>query len=850
MRFIVFTLVGVLISDTAFTYFSLTENWVDGTVWDLGWFVFYMGMGAAALHPSVASPVVATTPERAIGRWRFVLLMALMSILPLTLLFGQLANGSTVDGVVIILGTLFMFGMVLIRLNDLVLQLRETLRRERVIRDANGALAAATDIETIRSTVVTAAADLHQGAKSYVLELRRGGASAVVAQTVPPGRRFALSDDAQAQLVGSGNRLISVYGPSPLHRVLELTINTAITSRPLTDSEGVTEGFLIVAGNPALPRETPQALAALAEAASLATARVGLGRVLAERASEQRLRRMLQHSTDIIVVLDLDLSIRYLSPGAERMLGVAPHHVFGTSWLDAVFPADRGTASELIEASTSDRPAQAEFRLLAGDGSHRYVDVVATRVIEHDEPGFVLTCHDVTERRALEQQLSYQAFHDSLTGLANRALFRDRLEHAIARTARTNTRFAVLFIDLDDFKDINDSLGHAAGDSMLRQMTYRLADEVREEDTVARLGGDEFAILLESVVDDDEVEAVAKRIVQSAREPFEIGKSVITTGLSIGIAVADGTAASAEAVMRNADLALYEAKNLGKNRHALFAPAMHEQAVDRLQLSADLRGAIDDNQLVLHYQPIIELATDRIVGVEALVRWQHPERGLLGPEQFIGLAEESGLIVPLGHQVLRRALLAAASWQREMTDDSQLTVTVNLSARQLQEDTLVNEVHDALTESGIDAARLVLEITESMLLPGEGVTVERLRALADLGVRLYIDDFGTGYSSLSYLQQLPVHGIKLAREFVMTLTPGDTDSGGSNLVSTIRSIAETLGLSSIIAEGVETPEQRRALIQLGYTHGQGYLMARPMPAAAIAELLREQRASRLADSRA
>ncbi len=848
LRLIVITLFGVLVSDTAFTYFSLTSDWTDGTIWDLGWFVFYMGMGAAALHPSVAAPVIATSPERSVSRWRFVLLMGLMTILPLTLLVGQLASGSRIDGVVIILGTLFMFGLVLVRLNDLVLQLRETLRRERVIRDANGALAAATDPEMIRTTVVTAAADLHQGATSYVVELRRSGSTAVVTQTVPPGRRFGLSEESLAQLRENAQQLIAVFGPSPLHRDLELAEHAGVTCRPLTDNDGTTDGFLIVAGNPSLPRETPQAVAALAEAASLAKARIGLGRILAERASEQRLRRMLQHSTDVIAVLDLDLSIRYLSPGAERLLGVSPHHVFGTSWLDAVFPADRGKASELIEASTSERPAQAEFRLLAGDGSHRYVDVVATRVIEHDEPGFVLTCHDVTERRALEQQLSYQAFHDSLTGLANRALFRDRLEHAIARTSRTATRFAVLFIDLDDFKDVNDSLGHASGDAMLRQMTHRLGDEVREEDTVARLGGDEFAILLESIDDDDEVVAVANRIVQSAREPFELGKSSVTTGLSIGVAIADGTAASAEAVMRNADLALYEAKNLGKNRHALFAPAMHEQAVDRLELSADLRSALDEDQLLLHYQPIVELTTDRIVGVEALVRWQHPHRGLLGPMQFIGLAEESGLIVPLGHLVLRRALGAAAQWQRDFPGCADLTITVNLSARQVQEDTLVDEVQAALTEANIDASRLVLEITESMLLPGEGVTMERLRALADLGVRLFIDDFGTGYSSLSYLQQLPVHGIKLAREFVTTLSPGDPNSGG-NLVSTIRSIAETLGLTSIIAEGVETPEQRRALVDLGYTHGQGYLMARPMPAPAIAELLRQQTMQPLADVR-
>lgn len=469
-------------------------------------------------------------------------------------------------------------------------------------------------------------------------------------------------------------------------------------------------------------------------------------------------------------------------------------------------------------------------------------------MIEHDEPGFVLTCHDVTERRALEQQLSYQAFHDSLTGLANRALFRDRLEHAITRTSRSQSRFAVLFIDLDDFKDVNDSLGHAAGDAMLRQMTHRIGEAVREEDTVARLGGDEFAILLESIASDDEVIAVANRVVASAREPFEVGESIISSGLSIGIAIADTSATSAEAVMRNADLALYEAKNLGKNRHALFAPAMHEQAVDRLQLSADLRDAIDQNQFIIHYQPIVELATDAIVGVEALVRWQHPERGLLGPEQFIGLAEESGLIVPLGHQVLRIALDAAAQWQRDFPGYDALTLTVNLSARQVQEDTLVAEVRDALAESGVQPSRLVLEITESMLLPGEGVTMERLRELADLGIRLFIDDFGTGYSSLSYLQELPVHGLKLAREFVCTLGIGGTDeTSSSNLVRTIRSIAETLGLTTIIAEGVETSEQRQALLDLGYTLGQGYLMARPMPASAVASLLQDRMPRRLAD---
>jgi len=275
---------------------------------------------------------------------------------------------------------------------------------------------------------------------------------------------------------------------------------------------------------------------------------------------------------------------------------------------------------------------------------------------------------------------------------------------------------------------------------------------------------------------------------------------------------------------------------------------MHEQAVDKLQLSADLRDAIDLDQLVLHCQPIVDLGTDAVVGVEALVRWQHPERGLLGPGQFIGLAEESGLIVPLGRSVLRMALAAATQWQKEISGYDALILTVNLSARQVQEDTLVDEVRSALADFGVQPSTLVLEITESMLLPGEGVTMERLRELADLGVRLFIDDFGTGYSSLSYLQQLPVDGLKLAREFVCTLDSSNADEiSGSNLVRTIRSIAQTLGLNSIVAEGVETPEQRQALLDLGYTLGQGYLLARPMPASAVTTLLNDRVPRRLAD---
>jgi len=310
----------------------------------------------------------------------------------------------------------------------------------------------------------------------------------------------------------------------------------------------------------------------------------------------------------------------------------------------------------------------------------------------------------------------------------------------------------------------------------------------------------------------------------------------------------DGNTATAEEVMRNADLALYEAKSLGKNQHAVFIPAMHEQAVDRLQLMADLRHGLDNDRLLVHFQPIVDMVDGRQVGVEALARWRHPTRGMIGPEQFIPLAEETGLIVPLGRTVMCQALATVATWHQDVPDCSAIVVSINLSVRQLLHAEIVSDVRQSLEQSGIDPATVVLEITESVLHPGEGVTLDRLHELTSLGVRLFIDDFGTGYSSLNYLQQLPVSGIKLAREFVSSLgsqvsTEADLTASAAGLVSTIRVLAETLGLEAIIAEGVETPEQREALVDLGYRLGQGFLMAQPMSGPAMRTHLEDQASS-------
>ena len=788
------------------------------------------------------------TPEREITPWRFVLLLTLMSVLPLTLVLGEADLTISARGIIIIAGALVMFGLVMLRLNDLVRQLRETLRRERVIRDANASLAASVDLGDIRHTTVRAAAELVVDGSAWLIGLRRQGSHAVISSASEGESGTTLRRDCVDFLeeISDGHHIR--YGPSVVHEMLDVPPTFAFVSQPLSDAAGVHEGYLLLA-SPSVPGETSAALAALADAAELARSRVGLGKVLAERDGARRLGRMLRYSTDVIAVLDLDLTIRFLSPAAERLIGTAPQHLQGTSWLDVVLTPDQPAAQELIEHSQVDRPARGELRLDAGDGSHRYVDVVVLRVVEEEEPGYVLTCHDVTERRALEQQLTHQAFHDALTGLANRSLFRDRLEHALTRASRTTSRFSVMFIDLDDFKDVNDSLGHAAGDQLLRKVALRLVDAVREQDTVARLGGDEFAILLESVEDERETYAVAQRIVDAAAEPISIGASHLTVGLSVGIVTADGSMGTAEEAMRNADLALYEAKALGKNRHAAFVPAMHEQAVDRLQLMAELREGLETDRLVVHYQPIMDMINGRQLGVEALARWRHPTRGLIGPDQFIPLAEETGLIVPLGRDVMRQALETVARWQEQIPGRESLAVSVNLSVRQLLHPEIVSDVQRALADTAIDPTTVVLEITESVLMPGEGVTLDRLHELTALGVRLYIDDFGTGYSSLSYLQQLPVSGIKLAREFVSTLGRGvltdptssfpPTPDSASGLVGTIRTLAETLGLQAIIAEGVETAEQRDALVELGYRVGQGFLMARPMSAEAMRTQLEE-----------
>jgi diguanylate cyclase (GGDEF)-like protein len=436
----------------------------------------------------------------------------------------------------------------------------------------------------------------------------------------------------------------------------------------------------------------------------------------------------------------------------------------------------------------------------------------------------------LTDARNFEDAM-HQAFHDSLTGLPNRALFLDRLELAHARAKRSGSPIAVLFMDLDSFKNVNDSMGHAAGDELLVLVAGRLRRWVRPSDTAARFGGDEFAVLVEDLDTSNAAHIVAGRILESLREPFEIQGQEVSVGASIGIA--SSAHPGSDDLLRNADLAMYRAKGMGKGRYQIFEPGMHVAVLERLELEVDLQRAIDRAEMAVHYQPIIELATRQITGLEALIRWRHPTRGMIQPSEFIPLAEETGQIHRLGNWVLEQAIRDACSWNGGVCSDAPVRLGVNLSARQLQEPTLVGQIAAVLADSAMPAEQLVLEITETVLMHDLEETVLKLQELKRLGVCLSVDDFGTGYSSLQYLRRFPLDSLKIAKSFV------DGVGGQSQDAAVARAIIE-LGTSfqlRVVAEGIERAEQHSHLLALGCTHGQGFLYAKPAPADQIERML-------------
>jgi diguanylate cyclase (GGDEF)-like protein len=427
--------------------------------------------------------------------------------------------------------------------------------------------------------------------------------------------------------------------------------------------------------------------------------------------------------------------------------------------------------------------------------------------------------------RAHTAELTYRAFHDPLTRLANRALFVERVQEALAEDTDTARRLAVLFLDLDNFKTVNDSLGHASGDRLLVAVAGRVEGSVGPADTAARFGGDEFAVLLRDATDDFAITAAAGRILDALRSPFSIAGHEVFIGASIGVAVPQAVDEGVEELLRNADVAMYEAKDAGKGRFVAFAPEMHEAAVERMHMEADLQRAIKRGEFVVYYQPILELQTGKVTGMEALVRWNHPTKGQIPPLDFIPLAEETGLILPIGRWVLLEACRQAVEWSTAHPSRVPLTMSVNLSARQLHLNTVVDDVAAALDDTGLDPERLILELTETVLMQDGDDVIPRLRQLKELGASLAIDDFGTGYSSLSYLHKFPIDILKIDKSFTGNLRRG---TGEGVLTHAIIRLARTLHLRTV-AEGIERPDQVGKLQAMGCHSGQGYYFAPPLP---------------------
>lgn len=441
---------------------------------------------------------------------------------------------------------------------------------------------------------------------------------------------------------------------------------------------------------------------------------------------------------------------------------------------------------------------------------------------------------DLSLRRQTQEHLLYSTLHDALTGLPNRSLFTERLRHAMRRAARhPDDLFAVLFLDLDRFKDVNDNLGHFAGDELLRAVARRLEACIRPEDTVARLSGDEFAILLESITETSDAGRVAQRIEEALSFAINLAGAEVTTSASMGIVTSSMSHDQPEQVLRSADMAMYRAKAAGRARYEMFDRAMHTDALERLQLETDLRRAVEDGEFVLHYQPIVSLRSGRVTGLEALIRWQHPQRGLVHPGDFINVAEETGLIIPIGKWVLFEACTQIVQWQRRHPRSAPLTIGVNLSVKQFSQPDLIDQIRTALDNTGALASSLRLEITEAAIIDKGRAAVAILAKIRELGAQVYLDDFGTGYSSLSYLHGLPIDAIKIDREFVSTM---DTDDKHLRLVRTILTLAEIVNVRAE-AEGISSAEQLRELRSLNCEQGQGYLFSAPITIEAVDEVL-------------
>ena len=827
--------VSLLTADILYAVSQLTGNFQVGTALDAGWMGFYLFSGIAALHPSMAT-IADAGPEREArsGRLRLAVLGTVVMVAPVVLAvqalrreYGELAYVAAASVVLSLL--------VLARMGVLLRSLDATAARERTLRAAAAAFGACSDRQGICAAALVAVRDL-VGDDGPTAHLAMWSGADVVATAFPDG---VAPEGDTANGKGSARPAGAPLTLSELDAVLNRTdtgLGPAAGSvvTPVVVQEEL-QGAIVVVSDPPLAPELIRSLDTLSTQLGTALERTALSDDLHQRRGEARFRSLVHNSSDVITVVDADTTVRYQTPSVRQVLGYDTDALIGTRLIDLVHTDDVPIALELFDEAASGANAAVELRVRRSDGSWVDAEAVGDNLLgDPNVGGIVVTLRDVSDRKAFERRLQHQALHDSLTGLANRALFTDRVEHALSRRTRDDHRVVVVvFLDLDDFKTVNDSLGHAAGDQLLSAVATRLANCLRPGDTTARLGGDEFAVLLEELNSRDDAFLTADRLLAALVEPFSLEGKEVDIHASLGIAFADEDATRSEELLRNADIAMYMAKSNHKGGYEVFEPSMHEAALRRLELKAELQRAVDAGDFVLQYQPIVALDTELVMGFEALVRWIHPERGMVPPGEFVPLAEETNLILPLGRWVLEQACRQARSWHAQYGT----TMSINLSRKQLAQACLVDEVADVLRRTGVSPQAITLEITESVVMHDVENTAAVLSRLRDLGVCVAIDDFGTGYSSLATLRQLPIDILKIDKAFVDGVATSDEDAV---LVGTVVELAKGLGMVTV-AEGIEDGDQSRRLQELGCARGQGYHFARPLPEAEAGALARRHR---------
>ncbi|HEX4088131.1 MAG TPA: EAL domain-containing protein [Trebonia sp.] len=756
--------------------------------------------------------------------------------------------------VAVVCGVLYL--LVLSRLWDVASFQRRAMVRERALRLAGAALASATSAEEIAAAVQQSATALVSQPEpssrervTALLAVRRDGrlravipvsasAPAAVADELAGNRLRELAEELLPRLDRPRFVAADEFGvarPGARAGVMEgaLLCPLMLKDRPTGDPH---IGVLAVYGQQTVLADVASALEILAGQAALAVERVTLTQEVIRQRGQALFRTLVRNTSDAILIIGDDGLVAYATPSAAAIFGDV--EVEGSRLEDLVDPetrADVARVMDLILAGITAGTHGFLLRIERLDGRDAVLEVRSSDLRgDRTVGGMVLTLRDVTEQHQLEQELKHQAYHDALTGLPNRVLFAERVADALDHARRTERTVGVLFVDLDDFKVVNDTMGHGTGDELLAAVAGRLAASVRPSDTAARLGGDEFALLIDDAPDGETVEVFAERIVAAFTGPFTLSDAEVIATATVGVATSvDST--DADELLRHADLALYAAKAAGKRRWRSYQPVLSAGMLRRREVQAALEDALKNSEFTLAYQPIVTLDNGQIDGFEALIRWPHPQWGMMLPGQFITLAEETGHIVPLGDWVLRQALADMVQWRRRMEAplDGGPHVSVNVSARQFRDPGFVDGVRQALLESGLPPSALLLELTESVLLGDNDRIGAELEELKEIGVRLAIDDFGTGYSSLSYLLQLPINVLKIDKSFVTGIAASWRQYA---LVEGIVRLAGTLEVE-VIAEGIETETERELLAGMGCQYGQGYLLSVPVEAAKAEALL-------------